>query len=79
MYGVILEWFADNMFVCFVWEPGASSSLDLKPTSDFDPQGISEMYNLKTLCIYEIMDKLFYQKNCLFTDFITISNHYVTL
>ena len=35
------------------------------PASDFDPQGISKFCNLKTLCDYEIINKLVDQKKLL--------------
>jgi hypothetical protein len=41
----------------FKEELGASRDLALSPTSDF---------NIKTPCIYEIINKLFYQKMTLF-------------
>jgi hypothetical protein len=60
-------------------EPGASSNLALWPATDFDPLGIGKNYSIKTLCKYEIIDKLFYQKNDFICGFIAISNHFVTL
>jgi hypothetical protein len=38
--------------------------------------GISKVYNLKFLCNYEILNKLFHQKKLIY-DFIAISNHLV--
>ena len=58
-------------------ESTASRDLVLWPTSDFDPLGILKIYHIKTLCNYEIMNKLFYQTNDFIYKFIVISNHFV--
>ena len=39
-------------------------------TSDFDPQGVSKIYKIKTLCHYEIKNQLLYQKNTLFMNLL---------
>ena len=60
-------------------ESKASRDLVLWPISDFDPLGILKIYNIKTLCNFEIMNKLFYQTNDFIYEFIAISNHFVAL
>ena len=47
------------------------------PAPDFDPLGISKIYNIKTLCNYEIINKLFYQKNDFICGFIVTLNHFL--
>jgi hypothetical protein len=50
---------------------GASSNL--WPTSDFDPQGISKIYSLKSSYNYETINKLFYEKHDFIWDFRNLS------
>ena len=56
---------------------GAGSNL--WPTSDFDPQGISKIYSIKSFYNHETINKLFYEKHDFVWDFIAMSNHFVTL
>ena len=65
--GVILEGTTDMASVFFFFsfkeeEPRsrAHSKMALWPASDFDPKRISKIYNIKTLCNYEM--SCFYQK-----------------
>ena len=44
----------------------ASRDLALCPTSDFDPQGVWKIYNMKSSCNYDTINNLFYQKIALF-------------
>ena len=51
------------------------------PISDFDPQQISKIYNIKILCNCDIVNKWFYKKDDFISDFVEIlnlSNLYVT-
>ena len=70
-YGVILEGTADMLgFVIVIRRGGrsqyTSSNLALWPTSDFDPQGIQKIYNIKTLCNYEIINISCFIKKIMF-------------
>ena len=47
------------------------------PTSDFDPKGISKIYNIKTLTDYEIINKLF-NKTLFMIVHIEISIYFVS-
>jgi hypothetical protein len=47
------------------------------PTTDFDPQRISKICNIKTSGNHKIINKLFLSKNDLGYNFIAISNIYI--
>ena len=55
---------------CMLHQP----NMALWPTSDFDPKRISKIYNIKTLCNYEM--RCFYQTNYFICDFVAILNHF---
>ena len=49
------------LLLLYVGEPEASRDLALWPTSDLNPEGIFKN-NIKSLCYFEIINNLFYQK-----------------
>jgi hypothetical protein len=49
------------------------------PKSDFDSLGNSKNFSIQTLRNYDIINKLSYEKNDFISDFVEISNQYVSL